>query len=104
MDVPSQPSLSSLTAHLCIAADRDPQIAIRVLHRFAERGELPLSFSARLDGADALHLELQFDTPPDCARLLARRLQNLPSVRSVALSFRHNIAPVLGNRARPQPA
>ncbi|MDB5987039.1 MAG: hypothetical protein JWR16_2092 [Nevskia sp.] len=101
MDFSSHASLTSLTAHLRIDADRDPQIARRVLDRFAERGELPQTFSARIEGVDALRLEIEFDAGLQCARHLARRLQNLPSVRSIALTFRHNALPAKEN---PQPA
>ena len=105
MDFPSHASFKNpVTAHLRIDADRDPQVASRVLGRFAERGELPEHFSARLESVDVLRIELEFGASTQCARHLARRLQNLPSVRSVALTFRHNALPANENRLLAQSA
>lgn len=95
---------AQLTIHLSILADRDPQLAIRVLQRFAERGELPQKFSAQLDAEDGLRLELHFEADREGARLLARRLENLPSVRTVALSYRHRFTAARTHSALAQSA
>ena len=91
MDFSSFADHKPFTARLTIAADLDPQLPGRVLDRFAERGELPLRFSSQVDASEALRIEVEFDAATACARLLARRLQNLPTVRSVALTFHHKL-------------
>jgi hypothetical protein len=75
------------SVRLVLEADFDPQLPSRVLGRFAELGRLPKSFVARNFDDATLRLELEFACEPDAARLLSRRLLNVPSVRSVDLSF-----------------
>lgn len=91
MDSPHSFSLHSLapsSARLVLEADFDPQLPARVLGRFAELGRLPTSFLARNLDDESLRLEVEFPSEPDAARQLSRRLLNVPSVRSVELSFR----------------
>jgi hypothetical protein len=76
------------SARLVVEADFDPQLPARVLGRFAEQGRLPSSFLARSIDDELLRLEVEFAAEPEAARLLSRRLLNVPSVRSVELSFR----------------
>ncbi|MBV8063553.1 MAG: hypothetical protein JOY51_08155 [Nevskia sp.] len=76
------------SARLVLEADFDPQLPSRVLGRFAELGRLPSSFTARNLDDESLRVEVEFAAEPDAARLLSRRLLNVPSVRSVELSFR----------------
>lgn len=76
------------SARLVVEADFDPQLPARVLGRFAELGRLPASFVSRNVEDETLRLEVDFAAEPDAARLLSRRLLNVPSVRSVELSFR----------------
>jgi hypothetical protein len=76
------------SVRLVLEADFDPQLPSRVLGRFAELGPLPGSFVARNLHDESLRLELEFTSEPDAARQLSRRLLNMPSVRSVDLSFR----------------
>lgn len=78
------------TARLVLEADFDPQLPTRVLHRFAERGALPLRFTATASEAAGVRVEVEFESTVDAARLLSRRLLNLPSTRSVDLSFRRD--------------
>ena len=78
---------NKLSARLVLDADFDPQLPARVLGRFAELGRLPSSFLARNFDDESLRLEVEFASEPDAARQLSRRLLNVPSVRSVALSF-----------------
>jgi hypothetical protein len=80
-------SLAPSSARLVLEADFDPQLPARVLGRFAELGRLPTSFLARNFDDESLRLEVEFASEPDAARQLSRRLLNVPSVRSVALSF-----------------
>lgn len=82
------PSLAPSSARLVLEADFDPQLPARVLGRFAELGRLPTSFLARNLDDESLRLEVEFASEPDAARQLSRRLLNVPSVRSVELSFR----------------
>jgi hypothetical protein len=77
-----------LSARLVLEADFDPQLPSRVLGRFAELGRLPASFTARNLDDESLRVEVEFAAEPDAARQLSRRLLNVPSVRSVELSFR----------------
>jgi hypothetical protein len=74
------------SARLVVEADFDPQLPARVLGRFAEQGQLPASFLATSSG-ESLRLELEFAAEAETARLLSRRLQNLPSVRSLDLTL-----------------
>lgn len=76
------------SARLVLEADFDPQLPSRVLGRFAEQGRLPSSFVSRNLDDETLRVEVEFSAEPDAARLLSRRLLNVPSVRSVELSFR----------------
>lgn len=76
------------SARLVLEADFDPQLPARVLGRFAEQGRLPTSFVAQSVDDQSLRVEVEFSAEPDAARLLSRRLLNVPSVRSVELSFR----------------
>jgi hypothetical protein len=76
------------SARLVVEADFDPQLPTRVLGRFAELGRLPTSFTAHNLGDETVRVEVEFTAEPDAARLLSRRLLNVPSVRSVELSFR----------------
>ena len=76
------------SARLVLEADFDPQLPARVLGRFAELGRLPSSFVSRNLDDESLRLEVEFSAEPDAARQLSRRLLNVPSVRSVELSFR----------------
>ena len=76
------------SARLVLEADFDPQLPSRVLGRFAELGRLPTSFTAQNFDDATLRVELEFAAEPDAARQLSRRLLNVPSVRSVELSFR----------------
>ena len=76
------------SARLVVEADFDPQLPTRVLGRFAELGRLPTSFVSRNLDDQAVRVEVEFSAEPDAARLLSRRLLNVPSVRSVELSFR----------------
>jgi hypothetical protein len=76
------------SARLVLEADFDPQLPARVLGRFAEQGRLPTSFVARSVDDELVRVEVEFSAEPDAARLLSRRLLNVPSVRSVELSFR----------------
>ena len=75
------------SARLVLEADFDPQLPSRVLGRFAELGRLPSRFVACNLDDESLRLEVEFASEPDAARQLSRRLLNVPSVRSVALSF-----------------
>jgi hypothetical protein len=76
------------SARLVVEAEFDPQLPARVLGRFAEQGQLPSSF-VTLNREDAsLRIELEFTAQAETARLLSRRLQNLPSVLSVELTLR----------------
>ena len=75
------------SARLVVEADFDPQLPTRVLGRFAELGRLPASFVARNRDEQSVRVEVEFAAEPEAARLLSRRLLNLPSVRSVELSF-----------------
>jgi len=75
------------SARLVIEGDFDPQLPLRVLHRFSELGELPLRFVAHAIGEESLRIEVDFLATDDAARLLARRLNNLPALQSVQLSF-----------------
>lgn len=94
------PFASPQTARLVVEADLDPQFPARVLQRFSERNVLPTRFHAlALDEATGLRVELEFDGSADAARLLAKRLLNLPSARSVELSFRRGAALGLAQRA-----
>jgi hypothetical protein len=80
-------STTASSARLVVEADFDPQLPARVLGRFAEQGQLPSSFLA-LNHEDAgLRIELEFAAEAETARLLSRRLQSIPSVRSVELSL-----------------
>jgi hypothetical protein len=76
------------SARLVLEADFDPQLPTRVLGRFAELGRLPTSFTAHNLDDETVRVEVEFAAEPDAARLLSRRLLNLPSVRTVELSFR----------------
>lgn len=76
------------SARLVVEADFDPQLPSRVLGRFAELGRLPASFTARNLDDETVRVEVEFAAEPEAARLLSRRLLNVPSVRSVELSFR----------------
>ncbi|GAC1622722.1 MAG: hypothetical protein NVS9B10_07000 [Nevskia sp.] len=88
MDFPFTASTAQ-TARLVVEADFDPQFPARVLQRFSELNTLPLSFHAVTVGAaEALRIELEFEASVDAARRLSKRLLNLPSARSVDLSFR----------------
>ena len=73
-------------ARLVVLGDFDPQLPARVLGRFAEQGQLPSSFLATSSG-ESLRLELEFAAEAETARLLSRRLQNLPSVQSIDLTL-----------------
>ena len=75
------------TARLVVEADFDPQLPARVLGRFAEQGRLPSSFIALNRDETGLRMELEFAAEAETARLLSRRLQNLPSVRSLELTL-----------------
>jgi hypothetical protein len=75
------------SARLVVEAEFDPQLPARVLGRFAEQGQLPSSFLARNRDDTSLLIELEFAAEAETARLLSRRLQNIPSVRSVELSL-----------------
>ena len=90
METLSKPtaSFSLNAARLVVQADFDPQLPGRVLDRFAVVNALPSSFLARSFDETSLRLELEFTAETDAARLLSRRLLNLPSVRTVELSFR----------------
>ena len=81
-----------LTARLVIEADFDPQFPVRVLHRFSELGRLPERFVASASETAGLRVEVEFAGSADAARLLSRRLLNLPSTRSVELTFRRGAA------------
>ncbi|HZR33864.1 MAG TPA: hypothetical protein VFA75_00710 [Nevskia sp.] len=76
------------SARLVVEADFDPQLPSRVLGRFAEAGRLPTRFVAHNVDDERLRVEVEFAAEPDAARHLSRRLLNVPSVRSVELSFR----------------
>jgi len=86
MDFPF--SNAHLTARLVVEADFDPQFPSRVLHRFAERGTLPLRFLVTASEDDGVRVDVEFAGTLEAARLLSRRVLNLPSARSVDLSFR----------------
>jgi hypothetical protein len=90
MDSPHSPFSSNLvpSARLVLEADFDPQLPSRVLGRFAEVGRLPTRFTAHNLDDERVRVELEFAAEPEAARLLSRRLLNVPSVRSVELSFR----------------
>lgn len=90
MDLPHAFFSNSLvpSARLVLEADFDPQLPSRVLGRFAELGRLPASFTARNLDDETVRVEVEFAAEPDAARQLSRRLLNVPSVRSVELSFR----------------
>jgi hypothetical protein len=80
---------SAQTARLVVEADFDPQFPSRVLQRFSERNTLPLRFQVVTIGeAESLRIEVEFAGSIEAARLLTRRLLNLPSARSVDLSVR----------------
>jgi hypothetical protein len=79
-------SSTAASARLVVEAEFDPQLPARVLGRFAEQGQLPASFLATSSG-ESLRLELEFAAEAETARLLSRRLQNLPSVLSVDLTL-----------------
>ena len=79
----------TLTARLVAEADFDPQFPARVLQRFSERDTLPRHFQVITIGdAESLRVEVEFASSIEAARLLARRLLNLPSARAVDLGFR----------------
>lgn len=94
------PFTSVQSARLVLEADFDPQFPARVLQRFSERNTLPASFRAvTLGASEAIRVEVEFDAVAEAARQLSKRLMNLPSARSVELSFRRGAALGLARRA-----
>lgn len=83
----SFPFSAALSARLVLQADFDPLLPARVLGRFAEQGRLPTRFLASTLDDESLRLEVEFAADADSARQLSRRLLNVPSVRTVELSF-----------------
>jgi len=92
---------SHQTARLAVEADFDPQLPLRVLHRFTEIGALPNRFVTEATSPDRpLRIEVEFTTAVEPARLLARRLLTLPSTLRVDLSFRRERTAAAPRRAR----
>lgn len=84
----SFPDQSLHNTRLVVDAEFDPQLPARVLGRFSVTGQLPERFIAERVGPDRLRLTVDFRAgDPEQARLLAARLEAIPSVGELRLSL-----------------